>query len=1176
MAEAKKLSNPFSTGSGGGLFEAHVQASFVTLLLSGGHAPYLPCWPIIEIKLQGKIDGFDTDDLIVFVEDVSSKERRKLLGQVKHSIGITLQNPVFAEVMQSAWNDFNNPDLFNKGKDIIALITGPLSATDQQTVSWLLNTARHTKNADEFFRYVQQANFSPSHSTAKLEVFQHHLKVANDGVDISNEELYDFLQSFKLLGYDLGNESGVVLSLLHSHIAQFEQQYTLGVWSRVVETVQIWNKDAGTITRDKLPEDLQQAFKQKAIMDMPIMFKAAAVKPENNWSQHPDATYLALSVLLGAWNDRNKNDLDAISKLLGIGHEEWFRKAQDILHRPDSPLSLKNGIWSVVNRAELWKQLGTRIIDQNLDTFKILAISILEESDPVFELPIEERFAASIYGKELKYSRVLRKGIAEGLAIIGTQPGECHHCSQGKPEATSLLVVRKLLAGADWIRWGSLDGLLPTLAEAAPGEFLDAIETAIAQEPCPFDELFSQEGDGVTGSNYLTGLLWSLEGLAWDAQYLVQVCVVLAEIASHDPGGRWANRPSNSLATILLPWMPQTLAPVDKRKVAVDTLLHEVPDIAWNLIIQLLPDQRSTSFGTHKPIWRDIIPKDWEKGVKPEEYWLQSSYYAERAVAAAGFNVERLTRLIEHFDSLSEPAFSQLLEVLSSEEISALSDEDRRPIWSRLIKFTKKHRRFSDAKWALPEEMVIRIEKVAEHISPADPFYFHQSLFSERETELYDMNGNWEEQRQRLAIQRTEAVSEIFSLYGIDGVIRFAESVSSPRLVGSSICNIADDEFEKAVLPGFLDSDSNKHTELVSSYIWHKNYTHGWAWCDNIDKSQWSVLQISKFLAFLPFSKDSWERASEWLKGNENEYWCRVQSNAYQIDNDPAFAIEKLIQYGRPHEAIELLSNMRYTDRPLNVEQCTQALLAAISSEEPSSAMSHSGIVELIKCLQDAPLVNEEELFKIEWAYLPLLDKYSGGAPKYLESKLATDPDFFSELIRLIYRSKKEEQLIEEQTETSEAIATNAWKLLREWKSPPGVQEDGTFDEDLFTKWVQRVKEICTETGHLEVAYATIGEVLIYSPSDTDGLWIHRAVANELNKRDAEPMRDGFNTGTYNSRGIHSVDPSGKPERELAERFRIKAEEIENAGFVRFAVSLRALADGYDREAERIIGRNEE
>src|SRR5690606_27202677 len=198
MAKKKKLSNPFSTGGGGGHFEAHVQASFLALMLSGGHAPCLPCWPIVEIKLQGKVDGFDTDDLIVVVENPNNKERRKLLGQVKHSIAITQKSPLFGEVMQAAWNDFNNPNVFVRGKDIIGLITGPLSATDAHNVQWLLNQAKHTKNSAEFFRNVQQANFSPAKSTEKLAVFQHHLRVANGGTDVTRQELYDFLNHFHL------------------------------------------------------------------------------------------------------------------------------------------------------------------------------------------------------------------------------------------------------------------------------------------------------------------------------------------------------------------------------------------------------------------------------------------------------------------------------------------------------------------------------------------------------------------------------------------------------------------------------------------------------------------------------------------------------------------------------------------------------------------------------------------------------------------------------------------------------------------------------------------------------------------------------------------------------------------------------------------------------------------
>ena len=62
-----------------------------------------------------------------------------------------------------------------------------------------------------------------------------------------------------------------------------------------------------------------------------------------------------------------------------------------------------------------------------------------------------------------------------------------------------------------------------------------------------------------------------------------------------------------------------------------------------------------------------------------------------------------------------------------------------------------------------------------------------------------------------------------------------------------------------------------------------------------------------------------------------------------------------------------------------------------------------------------------------------------------------------------------------------------------------------------------------------------VGHAFIHMPADPDGLWIHRAAAAALNARDAGEMREGFRTELYNKRGAHWVDPTGKPERELAE-----------------------------------------
>ncbi|MFJ5385421.1 hypothetical protein [Pectobacterium sp. CHL-2024] len=1171
MANKKNLSNPFSTGGGGVHFEAHVQASFVALMLTGGNAPCLPCWPIVDIKLQGKIDGFDTDDLIVVVENVTSHEKRKLLGQIKHSISFTQGNTIFGEVIQAAWNDFNNAGVFTKTKDVIALITGPLSSTDTHNVQWLLNQARHTKNVDEFLRNVRQAKFSPAKSTEKLEVIQYHLKAANSGNDLTNDELYDFLNHFHLLGYDLGNESGVVLSLLHSHIAQFHQQYPQWVWSRIVDIVQTWNKDAGTIIPSKIPEDLLEVFKQRVVAEIPEELKAVQLIVKTDWTQHPDATYLVLTVLIGRWNEKNECDLNVLSQFLGISYDEWLRKAREILHSPDSPLSLKNGIWKVANRMELWSLLGSRVLDQNLELFKSLAISLLKEPDPAFELPAEERYAASIHGKVLNFSPMLRQGIAEGLAIIGSRPEVCVNCSQGNAEATVNVAIHTILTDANWVLWGSLNGLLPTLAEAAPAKFLDAVEKTMRQTPCAFDELFSQEGNGITGGNYLTGLLWALEGLAWDEQYLVRVCVVLAELASHDPGGKWANRPSNSLATIFLPWLPQTLASIEKRQVAVNVIFKEWPDIAWNLLVQLLPGHHQTSFGSHKPSWRRIIPDDWENGVTNQDYWLQTSFYAELAVASAGEDTERLTLLIDHFDSLPSPAFEHLLEVLSSKTITGLHEEKRVLIWDHLNQFSNKHRRFSDANWALPDDLLTRIENVAEQLAPTNPFNLYQHLFSNRDFDLYEENDDWEEQRKKLEARRESAISEIFQQDGAEGVMRFAEHVSATNQVGYVLGTICDDVFETILLPHFLDTTENKRKALVSAFIWQRFYLKGWEWCDNLDKSDWTPEQLGQFLAYLPFTKETWVRASQYLQASESEYWTRTDANAYQAEGELANAIDKLIEHGRPDAAIDCLYRMHQAKQPIDTNQCVRTLIAALSANESSSNMDGYHITTLIKFLQTEPEVNQDDLFRVEWAYIPLLDGHRGAVPQFLENRMANDPEFFCEVVRLTFRSDKEDLTASEPTEGSEAIARNAWRLLYNWETPPGSQPNGAFSEERFTEWLQKVKEVATESGHLDVALSKVGEVLVSTPSDPDGLWINREVAAALNARDAERMREGYRTGTYNSRGAHWVDPTGKPERELANQFRAKAEEVENAGFQRFAVTLRVLADGYDHEAERVI-----
>ncbi len=1169
----KQLSNPFSTGSGGGHFEAHVQASFVILMLTGGFAPCLPSWPIREIKLQGKIDGFKTDDLIVIVEDPGNKQERKLIGQIKHTIRITQGDQTFGEVMQAAWSDFNNPTIFTKNKDIIALITGPLSATDTEDVRWLFDQARHTKNEDEFFRHVLQARFSSEQKQKKLAAFQVQLKKANNNNEVSKEDLFSFLNHFHLLGYDLGKEVGVVLSLLHSQISQFNADYPQWVWSRVVDIVQTWNQDAGTIIIEKIPEDLREIFKQREYnVISPELSSSQLPTAKPDWNQHAYASDLVIANLLGAWNEKSEADHEVIHQLVEVEYATWISKVREILQQPESPVSLKNGRWHVTDRKALWQALGSRLFDDNLYNFKQGVVPVLTERDPQFDLLPEERYLASIHGKVLKYSPELRQGLAESLALLGNKPDDLINCSQHKREAIAILAVREIFANADWVLWGSLNYLLPVLAEAAPDEFLKIVENALQQTPCPFDELFSQEGSGFNGGNYLTGLLWALETLAWEEKFFVRVCVIFGELAAHDPGGNWANRPANSLTTILLPWLPQTIASIDKRKVALQTLQKEVPAVAWKLLLTLLPNQHQTSTSTHKPSWRNTIPDDWEKGVAKQEYREQVLFYAELAVSMASHDTAKLNELIDHLGNLPQPSLDKVLEHLSSKAISSKLEDERLALWGGLTKFTSMHRRFSDAKWALRSDIISKIEVVAAKIAPKNPLNLHRRLFDGRDFDLYEENDNLDKQQQKFEEHRQQVIKEILAYGGMDAIIQFAETVESPSHVGHSLGVIAQSEIDATILPELLGTNNEKLAQFACGYAWSRQLGHGWAWVDGLDRSGWSLSQVAQFLKCLPFTEEVWARATTWLDGSEEEYWNLTMVSPYQAHCDLGLAIDKLIEYQRPHAAINCLYVMLHEKQSLDKTRSVKALLAAVSSAEPSYVMDAYYIVEIIKALQDDPDTDPDNLFKVEWTYLSLLNGYHGASPKLLENRLASDPAFFCKVIRLIYRSKKEEKTHKEPSEHDKSIATNAWRLLHEWRTPPGTQPDGTFSQEHFTEWLKQTKETCAESGHLEVALTHIGQVLIYCPPDPQGLWIDQNAARELNARDAEEMRNGFSSAIFNSRGAHIIDPTGKPERELAEKYRQQANDAENASFQRLAVSLRSLADSYDGEADKIIG----
>lgn len=1172
MGKPKQLCSPYSSGGGGNNFEACVQSSFVVLMLSKGVFPCLSLDPIVKIELQSRYRGYETDDIIVYSENINTKLQSKILAQIKHNIRFNSSDKNFKETIQAAWNDFNNKDIFARNKDCIILITGPLSGRDTNGVRDLLNNAREAEEVNDFYRRIELARVTSNVTRGKLKLFENQLKKANNDIALKPDDVWEFLKHFHLLIYDL-DIKGVTLALLHTIIEHHSPNNSSSIWCQIKDFVQCKNQHAGIITTENIPSEIISCFEDKNEIKIPEDYIASQTKV--NLKKHKYAHDIALAFLLGSWNENVDADKQIVTKFVGEDYHQWIAKLRELIQEENSPLDFKNGVWAVKNRKELFKQIHTMIFDEDLDKLNDTVVKALKELDPTFEVAKEQRYYANILGKVHKYSYYLRKALAESLAIIGSYASELTNCSRYKPGNVTNFSLRAIFKDATWQLWAGLSDFLQLLAESAPKEFLEIVENV---NPEIFRAVFAQEGsDTMTGRNYMVGLVRALESLAWDEHLFSKTVLVLAELASLDPGGNGGNRPINSLREIFMTWHMQTKASIEKQKAAIKALNKEFPDVTWLLIKSLLPNEHQIAFGTSKPIYRDTISDNWKFKITRKEHSELVSYYADFLIEAARWNLERYEQLIQYLPRLSSNTFDKIIKYMIEDSKLITVESEKVSFWNSLKNLLNQHRRFPNAKWVMSKERQERLETVVDLFKPKSLLDVHARLFSNKVLQDYSFEELKDKSFNAIILQRQDmALKEILTVdNSFESIIKFLEKVGNQYDLGFTLGKFEEYNYDDSMFPLLLRDKRDSMHNFVNAYIRSKFINNGWTWVDSLDKSEWLDSDLAKFYVYLPPHQDTFERIGDFSQDVQKEYWTNIRINSYEIKNNIDFVIEKLIQYKRKKCAIECLY-FKYKifekEIDINVTQVVKALLLEETRLENETNCDSHFVLELIEMLQNSNGVNKEDLIKIEWKYLNWLDECNGYHIVALNQEFASNPEFFCYTIQLAYKSSKDTNENPEFTEEQKSIARHASGLLRKWNLIPGMQNsEGTLESNKFYEWVKKVRDITTESGHLDIALYILGEVLFFTPVDTDGFWINRTIAEFLNKKENEEVRNGFYIKTRNSRGAHWVDPEAKEELELARMFTERADATDSGGFVRLAVTLRELAEAYEDDAKRTI-----
>lgn len=1137
-----KISNAFSTGSGGGNFEQQIQAMFLLSLLVDGFCPAMH-EQTKRVCFQTKHLGYDVDDLVVFTD--RNMNEGKMLCQIKHSITATKNDRTFQDVICAAWSDFNK-DNFDKENDRIALVTAKIANSAQNALRFLHAEARGAIDERDFCERINVKKFSNSKNEEMLNTIKCCIALAmnNNPTDV---EIWRFCKIFILLLFDMDCEESVNRTLSAALIKGNSSYNAFLVWSRLVEYAGQCNQDAASVDMGNIDKDILTLFFGKKRM-------VVLLDPITEID-----LFMRDVALIGEWQEDNEYDRQIIEKIYEKPYPDFEIKARSMIYQHPEYLQLVNGRWRVLYKEEMLSQCKNLFFDEEIARiFEAVKMILTQKSKHV----MSQTTYCFTSGSDYDNSHELRKSLVKSVCWLKKMLFEIPNCNHNKTEGYMIRLVNDLLKNADWTIWASLSDCLQNLAELAPNAFLDNVEQCVLYKKREILQLFPKKNsDWFTSNNYFSSILWSLEILAWSPDYLARTISVLGLLEDLPyEQTNWVNTPINSIVAILLPWYPQTLGDFEKRKNALRCLKNDSPNTFWQVIKKLLPNYIRTTSNNPRPQYLSLsIPKE----IKVTSAAVSACYafLLEWAVEIVSKEMEKQVDLIDQIGFMYEPTLSKYLDCIER-NVEIYSDEDAFTLWLNL---RERIAVLKPEKGMIIYKQLDRINLLINKLEPTDirikyrELYFrNRYLFDKR-----DYTTSWEEYEN----EKVSAIKEIFNKFGIEETERFGYSVNHLTDVAGKLGQTLEVEEISQIIEAYSLGNVLQEFAVycIRAFIFAKG-ADGLLNTVLCQKNEGFILGI---LSKIPFSMQLL-KVIKTLLPDDVEYWKNA-SMPFICQEDDAeelkLIVNKLILCKRFVTAINLVGKSAF-DKILDADSIYNLLkLAGTEESIGHETFDRYSVEKVIEWLQRQESISLDARSDIEFIFLPFMNSFSKLQPRALHTRISLDADYFCSMLELYFKKSNDDELV---GNLNKGLSERLGEILFRFRITPGVDWSGNFDSIKFKSWMSTVKKWSEENDRYTVAMSTVGSGLSYAELDDEQL-PEASIMEELNQIANDDLRRGYFLGVINQRGAHFVDPEGKPEFELAEKYNKRADKAEAKGYSRYADVLRAISNNYRKEAEHNI-----
>ncbi|MFO0610039.1 MAG: AAA family ATPase [Polyangiales bacterium] len=885
------------------------------------------------------------------------------------------------------------------------------------------------------------------------------------------------------------------------------------------------------------------------------------------WARSQPANLWVPMLLLGRWMPGYEADQHAVQRM-GVDPAELERMSEALTSISDRPLRRaedwgREVTWEWCAPEVIWDSLAPRVPSGDLRRFRGIAAEVLRTDDPRYDAPANERFAVGVMDRRSRPSAPLREGIARTLARLGNAVRGTFRAVATEGPGVAAWVVRNVLT-TSWKRWASCSRELPWLAEAAPGEFLRALAASLADEGGCARLL--GEGEGGIGEAPHVGLLWAIERIAWEPRWMPGCIDALTTLAARDPGGNMNPRPAATLHGILAAVAPRTAATREERLAVMRRVVEQAPEVGWSLLLAIFAEVNGGILmqGTRPEYLRVEGMPD------PERFEYDPSVMdtaIQLAIREAGTDARRWKGLIDRRGAWHDVVDGPLWAAFEEAEPSI--EAGRGDLWHTL--------RGCRATALLQEdaERVERVDRLAKRFEPESVVERAAWLFGA--SRFNDFSTDWRE-NQALEMQaREQMVSALWQtadpwmeLDLLAGVVAQPWTLgerlaASPFAVG----------LEARLRAGRLSPGLRR---VQSPFVIHGIHLQGDDWGRSLLSHLAGTGRHDEVVEALiaPFLAPRWWRLAEQVgESVAEEYWSRVRVLALRelTAEECAYASDRLLECGRGVALVNaLLQPENQPVRPVSIVRALEQIAEHSDTREVIEAIREPSfpwhIEQAFLALDQANDIPPEVIAGLEMRLLGPVHA-SGRSARALQGLLSARPDWFVDLLRLLYRAEGDPA----PTQVDEAAqhrAKVAWRVLHEWRGFPGDTAQGEERELKIEAWAEAVFEKSATVGRGRVARSEVGEVLARVPAADDGEWPSMAARRLLEREPDDELARAIEIGKRNARGVTSraMGEGGEQERHLASQYRSSAQRL-RASWPRTAAMLDELADSYEHDAER-------